>query len=69
MLPPPQNSKFIPKGNVAEISKIVNEMTKNYKDAPNYNSAAAAIVQQGVVDKTNARNGYVTQLSGPKKTL
>ena len=53
------------KPNITEIGKIVREMTKNVTSAPNYNAAAAEIVKQGIVDKTNARMGYETVLTRP----
>jgi hypothetical protein len=40
-------------------------MTKDVTSAPNYNAAAAEIVKQGIVDKTNARMGYQTILTKP----
>jgi len=51
--------------NISEIGKIVREMTKDVTSAPNYNAAAAEIVKQGIVDKTNARLGYQTVLTKP----
>jgi hypothetical protein len=51
--------------NISEIGKIVREMTKDVTSAPNYNAAAADIVKQGIVDKTNARLGYQTVLTKP----
>ena len=53
------------KPNLSEIGKIVKDMTTDYTTAPNYNAAAAAIVKQGVIDKTNARNGYEPILTRP----
>ncbi len=38
---------------------------KHVTSAPNYNAAAAEIVKQGIVDKTNARMGYETVLTKP----
>jgi hypothetical protein len=52
------------KPNLPEIGKIVRDMQAANKSAPNYNAAAAEIVQQGVIDKNNARLNYVPQLSG-----
>lgn len=51
--------------NISEIGKIVRDMTKDVTSAPNYNAAAAEIVKQGIVDKTNARLGYQTVLTKP----
>jgi hypothetical protein len=51
--------------NISEIGKIVRDMTKDVTTAPNYNAAAADIVKQGIVDKTNARLGYQTVLTKP----
>jgi hypothetical protein len=51
--------------NISEIGKIVREMTKDVTSAPNYNAAAAEIVKQGIIDKTNARLGYQTVLTKP----
>ena len=51
--------------NISEIGKIVRDMTKDVTSAPNYNAAAADIVKQGIVDKTNARLGYQTVLTKP----
>jgi hypothetical protein len=51
--------------NISEIGKIVREMTKDVTSAPNYNAAAADIVKQGIIDKTNARLGYQTVLTKP----
>ena len=53
------------KPNISEIGKIVKDMTKDVTSAPNYNAAAAEIVKQGIVDKTNARMGYQTILTKP----
>ncbi len=53
------------KPNISEIGKIVKDMTKDVTSAPNYNAAAAEIVKQGIVDKTNARMGYETVLTKP----
>ena len=53
------------KPNISEIGKIVKDMTKDVTSAPNYNAAAAEIVKQGIVDKTNARMGYQTVLTKP----
>lgn len=53
------------KPNITEIGKIVRDMTKDVTSAPNYNAAAADIVKQGIVDKTNARMGYETVLTKP----
>jgi len=53
------------KPNISEIGNIVRDMTKDITTAPNYNAAAADIVKQGIVDKTNARLGYQTVLTKP----
>jgi len=53
------------KPNISEIGKIVKDMTKDVTSAPNYNAAAAEIVKQGIIDKTNARMGYQTILTKP----
>ena len=53
------------KPNISEIGKIVKDMTKDVTSAPNYNAAAAEIVKQGIVEKTNARMGYETVLTKP----
>jgi hypothetical protein len=53
------------KPNISEIGKIVKDMTKDVTSAPNYNAAAAEIVKQGIVDKTNARMGYETVWTKP----
>ena len=57
------------KPNLPEIGKIVREMTTDYKATPGYNQAAADIVAQGVVDKTNARLGYETILTRPLQRI
>ena len=51
--------------NISEIGNIFRDMTKDVTSAPNYNAAAADIVKQGIVDKTNARLGYQTVLTKP----
>lgn len=59
--------------NQEELGKVIRNMQPDIKSSPNYNAAAANIVQQGVIDKTNARMNYTPQLFGrtsaPKKPL
>lgn len=57
------------KPNLPEIGKIVRDMTTDYKTAPNYNQAAADIVKQGIVDKTNARYAYEPILTRPLQKI
>ncbi len=59
------------KPNLSEIGNIVKSMTADYKAAPNYNAAAAAIVKQGADDKLRARYEYNNLPTPPaqKKTL
>jgi hypothetical protein len=52
------------KPNLPEIGKIVRDMQASNKSAPNYNAAAAEIVQRGVADKNNARLNYSPKLFG-----
>lgn len=52
--------------NLPEINKIVKDMQASNKLAPNYNAAAAEIVQKGVADKNTARLNYSPQLFGRK---
>jgi len=53
--------------NLEALDDIIKEMTSDYTAKPNYNAQAAQIVQNGVQDKINARNGYSTQLTPPVK--
>jgi hypothetical protein len=55
------------KPNIKEIEKIVKDMSGEQKQAPNYNAAAAKIVQDGVRDKIDSKYNYQTKLSGPQK--
>lgn len=53
--------------NLKEISKIVRDMSSEQKQSPNYNAAAAKIVQDGVKDKIESKYHYQTKLSGPQQ--
>jgi hypothetical protein len=53
------------KPNIKEIGNIVRGMQEDQKSAPNYNAAAAQIVQQGIEDKQAAKYGYINQIARP----
>jgi hypothetical protein len=53
------------KPNIKEIGNIVRDMQQDQKNSPNYNAAAAQIVQQGIEDKQASKYGYVNQIARP----
>ena len=61
--------------NIREIGNVIKQMQVigAVSNSPTYNQAAADIIKQGVIDKTNARMNYTPQLFGrtsePKKPL
>jgi hypothetical protein len=61
--------------NIREIGHVIKQMQVigAVSNSPSYNQAAADIIKQGIIDKTNARMNYTPQLfrpvSEPKKQL
>jgi hypothetical protein len=56
--------------NIKEIGNVIKQMqvVGAVSNSPTFNQAAADIVKQGIVDKTNARMNYTPQLSRPITT-
>lgn len=53
--------------NIKEIGHVIKQMQVigAVSNSPTFNQAAADIIKQGVIDKTNARMNYTPQLFRP----